>query len=94
MLHLTTDADTCHIVASMLIDKDPDDSSQIGRLSEWVAGSAAFLSGDVAYDQDNVYAGITARPPAVNVVVPSRSSAVSSHTAETAITHWDGLLCG
>ena len=31
------------------------------------------------------------RGNAVNVAVPSRSSAVSSHTAETARTHWDGV---
>ena len=57
MLHLATDADTGHIVASVLTSRDTDDSSQVGPLLDWVAGSAASLTGDGDYDQDDVYAG-------------------------------------
>ena len=61
MLHLATDADTGHIVASVLTSRDTDDSSQVGPLLDWVAGSVASITGDGAYDQDDVYAGIAAR---------------------------------
>ncbi len=61
MLHLVTDADTGHIVASVLTSRDTDDSSQVGPLLDWVAGSVASITGDGAYDQDDVYAGIAAR---------------------------------
>jgi hypothetical protein len=61
MLHLVTDADTGHIVASVLTSRDTDDSSQVGPLLDWVAGSLASITGDGDYDQDDVYAGIAAR---------------------------------
>jgi hypothetical protein len=61
MLHLATDADTGHIVASVLTSRDTDDSSQVGPLLDWVAGSVASITGDGDYDQDDVYAGIAAR---------------------------------
>ena len=61
MLHPATDADTGHIVASVLTSRDTDDSSQVGPLLDWVAGSVASITGDGAYDQDDVYAGIAAR---------------------------------
>jgi IS5 family transposase len=38
MLHLATDADTGHIVASVLTDRDADDGSQIGPLLDRVDG--------------------------------------------------------
>jgi hypothetical protein len=92
MLHLATDADTGHIVASVLTDKDADDGSQVGPLLDRTDGSVASLTGDGAYDRDDVYAEVAARHPDAAVVVPPRSSAVPSETAGTAPTQRDAHL--
>ena len=92
MLHLATDADTGHIVASVLTDRDADDGSQVGPLLEQVDGSVASFTGDGAYDRDNVYAEVAARHPDAAVVVPPRSSAVPSDTTKTAPTQRDAHL--
>jgi hypothetical protein len=92
MLHLATDADTGHIVASVLTSRDADDGSQVGPLLDRVGGSVASLTGDGAYDRDDVYAQIAARYPDAAVVVPPRSSAVPSDMAETAPTQRDAHL--
>src|SRR3569623_304609 len=84
VLHLATAADTGRIVASVLPDKDVDDGSQVGPLLERIEGAVAYVTGDGAYDRDDVYAEIAARHPAAAVVVPPRSNAVPSDTAETA----------
>ena len=91
-LHLGTDADTGHIVASVLTDKDTDDGSQVGPLLDRVDGSVASFTGDGAYDRDDVYAEVAARHPDAAVVVPPRSSAVLSDAAETAPTQRDAHL--
>src|SRR4051794_31775686 len=84
VLHLATDADTGRIVASVLTDKDADDGSQVGPLLERIEGAVASVTGDGAYDRDDVYAEVAARYPDAAVVVPPRSSAVPSDAAETA----------
>ena len=83
VLHLATDADTGWIVASALTDKDTDDGSRVGPLLDQVNGLVASFTGDGAYDRDDVYAGVAARYPAAGVIVPPRSSAVQSDTADT-----------
>ncbi len=92
MLHLATDADTGHIIASVLTDKDVDDGSQVGPLLDRADGSVSSLTGDGAYDRDDVYAEVAARHPDAAVIVPPRSSAVPSETAETAPTQRDAHL--
>jgi hypothetical protein len=92
MLHLATDADTGQIVASVLTGRDADDGSQVGPLLERVDGSVASLSGDGAYDRDDVYAAVAARHPGAAVVVPPRANAVPSAAAETAPTQRDEHL--
>jgi hypothetical protein len=92
MLHLATDADTGHIVASMLTDRDADDGSQVRPLLDRIDGSAASSTGDGAYDRDDVYAGVAARHPDADVIIPPRSSAVPSDAAETAPTRRDAHL--
>ena len=92
MLHLATDADTGHIVASVLTSRDADDGSQVGPLLDRVGGPVASLTGDGAYGRDDVYAQIAARHPDAAVVVPPRSSAVLSDMAETAPTQRDAHL--
>ncbi len=91
-LHLATDADTGRIVASALTDKDTDDGSRVGPLLDQVDGPAASFTGDGAYDRDDVYAGVAARHPAARVIVPPRSSAVESDTAENEPTQRDRHL--
>jgi IS5 family transposase len=92
VLHLVTDADTGRIVASVLTDKDADDGSQVGPLLDQVDGPVASVTGDGAYDRDDVYAEVAARHPAAAVVVPPRANAVPSEAAETAPTQRDAHL--
>jgi hypothetical protein len=91
-LHLATDADTGRIVASVLTDKDADDGSQVGPLLERIEGAVASVTGDGAYDRDDVYTEVAARHPAAAVVVPPRANAVPSEAAETAPTRRDRHL--
>ncbi|MBL6081364.1 IS5 family transposase [Belnapia sp. T18] len=92
MLHLATDTDTGQIVASVLTDREADDGSQVGPLLERVGGSVASLTGDGAYDRDDVYAEVTARDPDAVVVVPPRANAVPSETAPSHPTQRDTHL--
>jgi hypothetical protein len=88
-MHFGVDADTGRIVAATLTDRDVDDASQVGPLLDQVMGSVASFTGDGAYDQEGVYAGVGERHPDAAVVVPPRSTAVPSDTAETAPTQRD-----
>ncbi len=72
MLHLATDTDTGHIVASVLTDKDADDGSQVGPLLDRADGSVASFTGDGAYDQAGVDAEVTARHPEAAETAPTR----------------------
>jgi hypothetical protein len=92
VLHLATDADTGRIVASVLTDKDADDGSQVGPLLDRIEGAVASVTGDGAYDRDDVYAEVAVRYPAAAVVVPPRANAVPSKTAEIAPTQRDRHL--
>ena len=92
VLHLATEADTGRIVASVLTNKDADDGSQVGPLLDQMDGPVASVTGDGAYDRDDVYAEVTARHPAAAVVVPPRANAVPSDAAEIAPTQRDRHL--
>src|SRR4051795_1013214 len=83
-LHLGVDADTGRIVASELTTHDVDDGSQVGPLLDQVAGPLASFTGDGAYDQDGVSRSVAERHPDARIIVPPRSGAVPSETAETA----------
>src|SRR5215218_5032582 len=83
---------TGRIVASVLTDRDADDGSQVGPLLDQIEGPPASFTGDGAYDRDDVHAAVAARHPDADVVVPPRSSAVPSDTAETAPTRRDVRL--
>ena len=86
---LATDADTGQIVASALTGHDGDDGSQLGPLLDQIDGPVTSVTADGAFDQDDVYAEVAARHPEAAVVVPPRSGAVPSDTAETAPTQRD-----
>ncbi len=91
-LHLATNADTGHIVASTLTDKDADDGSQVGPLLDQVDGPVASFTADGAFDRDDVYTEVAARHPEAAVIVPPRANAVPSDAAETAPTQRDAHL--
>ena len=91
-LHLATDADTGRIVASVLTGHDADDGGQVGPLLEGVDGPVASFTADGAYDRDDVHAEVTARHPGAEIIVPPRSSAVPSASAEIAPTARDRHL--
>ena len=66
-----------------------DDGSQVGPLLDQVGGPVASFTGDGAFDRDDVYTEVMTRHPEAEVIVPPRSSAVPSQTAETAPTQRD-----
>jgi hypothetical protein len=88
-LHIGVDADTGRIVASELTTNDVDDGAQVGPLLDQIAGPVASFTGDGAYDQDGVSRSVAARHPDARIIVPPRSGAVPSKTAETAPTPRD-----
>src|ERR671911_1195322 len=79
-LHLGVDADTGQIVASTLTTNNVDDGAQTGPLLDQVTGPVASVTGDGAYDQDGVCAGVSRRHPTAATIVPPRSTAVPSQT--------------
>ena len=83
------DADTGRILAAELTGPEVDDGSQVEPLLDQVTGPLASFTGDGAYDRDDVYEAVTQRHPGAAVIVPPRSSAVPSRTAETAPTQRD-----
>lgn len=91
-LHIGVDADTGQIMAATLTTSDVDDASQVGPLLDQIIAPVASFTADGAYDQDGVYAEVTTRHPDAAVIVPQRSSAVPSATAETAPTQRDQHL--
>jgi hypothetical protein len=92
VLHLATNADTGEIAASVLTDRDADDGSQVCFLLDQMDGPVASLTGDGAYDSDNVYAEVAARNANAAIIVPPRANAVPSGAAETIPTQRDAHL--
>src|SRR5215210_5953453 len=70
----------------------PETVSQVGPLLDQVAGPLASFTGDGAYDRTDVYGAVIERHPDALIIVPPRSSAVPSETAETAPTQRDQHL--
>jgi len=85
-LHLGLDSETGQIVAATLTTKKVDDGAQIGALLDQVSAPVASFTGDGAYDQKGVSTAVAERHPEVAIIVPPRSTAVPSDTAETAPT--------
>ena len=86
------DASTGQIVAAMLTTKDVDDGAEVGPLLDQVAGPVASFTGDGAYDQQGVSTAVAERHPTATVIMPPRSTAVPSETAEMAPTQRDRHL--
>ncbi len=91
-LHLGVDAATGQIVAAALTNKEVDDAAQVGPLLDQVAGPVASFTDDGGYDQESVYHDVAQRHPEAAVIVPPRSTAVPSETAEIAPTQRDRHL--
>ena len=91
-LHFAMDADTGQIVAAVLTAKDVDDGAAVGPLLDQVAAMVASFIADGAYDQDGVSTAVVERHPEAAIIVPPRSTAVPSKTAETAPTQRDHHL--
>ena len=91
-LHLAVDPDTGEILASELTTTEDGDASQVGPLLDQISGPIASVTADGAYDGDPVYRIIAERDPAAAVIIPPRSTAVPSNTAETAPTQRDRHL--
>ena len=70
----------------------PTTAPRSGTLLDQVDGPVASVTGDGAYDRDDVYAEVAARHPEAAVVVPPRANAVPSDAAETAPTRRDRHL--
>jgi hypothetical protein len=79
-------------LASELTGSDIDGGSQIEPLLDQVTGQLAAFIGDGAYDQAGIYSTITQRHPDADVIVPPRSTAVLSDTAESTPTQRDRHL--
>jgi len=91
-LHIGLDADTGQIVAAALTAKEVDDGAEVGPLLDQVPGPVASFTGDGAYDQESVSNAVAERHPEAAIIVPPRSTAVPSETAETAPTQRDRHL--
>src|SRR4051794_8853078 len=85
-LHIGMDANTGEIVAAALTTNDVDDGAQVGPLLDQVTAPVASFTADGAYDQECVAAAVAERHPQAAIIVPPRSTAVPSETAESALT--------
>jgi hypothetical protein len=88
-LHLAVDAKTGTIVALTLTRKDVDDAAELGPLLDQIDEPLAAVIADGAYDQDRVYDGVTEHSAEAVVVVPPRSTAMLSVSAESNPTQRD-----
>jgi transposase len=82
-LHLGIDADTHEIVASELTQDDVGDVSEIPDLLDHIDVDVASLMADGAYDGAAVYEAVAERHPKAAIIIPPRSTAVSSGTTTT-----------
>jgi transposase len=91
-LHLAVDPETGEILASELTTTEDGDASQVGPLLDQISSPITSVTADGAYDGEPVYRTIAERDPAAAVIIPPRSTAVPSNTAETAPTQRDWHL--
>ena len=91
-LHIGLDAASGQILASELTSSDVDDGSQVEPLLDQITAPLASFIGDGAYDQAGIYDTIAKREPDAEVIVPPRSTAILSETAEIAPTQRDRHL--
>ena len=88
-LHLAVDPDTGEILASELTTTAEGDASLVGPLLEQIECPIAAVFADGAYDGEPTYRSVTDHTPGAAVVIPPRSTAVPSATADTEPTQRD-----
>jgi hypothetical protein len=74
-----------------LTTSDADDGPQVEALLDQIPGPLASFTGDGAYDQAD-YGSVVKRHPDAKVIVPPRSTAVLTETAESTPTRRDRHL--
>jgi hypothetical protein len=74
---------------SELTTTDDDDASLVGPLLDQIDRPLASVFADGAYNGEPVYRSVTGHTPDVAVIIPPRSTAVPSDTAETDPTQRD-----
>jgi hypothetical protein len=92
--HLAVDPESGEILASELTTTDESDAALVGPLLDQITDSIAPVTADGAYDGEPVYRAVAARQPdpPVTVIIPPRTTAVPSPTADTAPTQRDQHL--
>ena len=77
-MHLAVDATNGMISAPTVTDQDVDDLSQVGPLLDQIDDPIGQLMADGAYGRDPVYQMISADDDDAQVIIPPRSTTVSS----------------
>jgi len=90
-LHLAVDAESGEILAAALTGTEAGDASLVGPLLDQ-DGSLASMTADGAYDGEPVYRAVAARAPGAAVIIPPRSTAKPSASAESDPTPRDRHL--
>jgi hypothetical protein len=88
-LHLAVDPDSGEILASELTTTDDGDASLAGPLLDQIDRPLASVFADGAYDGEPVYRSVVAHTPDAAAIIPPRSTAVPSATADTDPTQRD-----
>jgi hypothetical protein len=88
-LHLAIDPDSGEILASELTTTDEGDASLVGPLLDQIPGAISAVFADGAYDGEPTYRSVTDHTPGAAVIIPPRSTAVPSATADTDPTQRD-----
>jgi hypothetical protein len=91
-LHIGIDAASGEIVAIELTRKDIDDAARTDTLLNQLGDPIASFTADGAYYQDKVYQAVAGHHPDAAVIIPPRSTAVLSASAETAPTQRDSHI--
>jgi hypothetical protein len=88
-LHLAVNPDSGEILASELTTTEEGDASLVGPLLDQIPSPIASLTADGAYDGEPIYQAVADHTPDAAVIIPPRSTAVPSDTAETVPTQRD-----
>lgn len=83
-LHLGVDAPPVRLVTTSLTGKEVDETAELVPLLDQVVEPVAAVITDVSYDGDHVFRTVSERHRGAAVVVPPRSTAVFSPSADTA----------
>src|SRR4051794_22893156 len=88
-LHLAVDPDSGEILSSELTTTEEGDASLVGPMLDQIDSPIASVTADGAYNGEPIYRSVADHTPDAAVIIPPRSTAVPSDTAETAPTQRD-----